>query len=76
MLASMEIGKEASGLEKYGKISLTAADQLEQSIIWYASLAMVQADRMEGAARNLEILVNAPGPYHSDAVRLQKLLLK
>jgi hypothetical protein len=76
LLSSMEIDREDLGLQKFEQITFPGADQLEQSIIWYASLAMVKRGRMEEAAVNLEILVNSPGPYQPDALRLQKLLLK
>jgi hypothetical protein len=76
LLASMETGQEEAGLLRYEKTSPPVSDQLGQSLVWYASLAMMKSGRMEDAAANLEILVNSPGPYHPDAVRLQKILLK
>ena len=76
LLASMEIDLEELGLQQYEESSLSGAGQLEQSVIWYATLAMVKSGLTDEAAANLETLVNGPGPYHPDAVRLQKMLLK
>ena len=63
-------------MKLYDETSLTGAGQLEQSVIWYATLAMLKSGRTDDAEENLETLVNGPGPYHPDAVRLQKMLLK
>jgi hypothetical protein len=76
LLASMEIDMEEIGLRKFEDTTLSGTGQLEQSVIWYATLAMVKSGRTEDAAENLETLVNGAGPYHPDAVRLQKMLLK
>jgi hypothetical protein len=76
LLASMEVGMEEAGLQKYGELELESMDQLDRSLLWYSSLALIKSGRMEQANGNLVSLVNAPGPYRSEAMRLQKVLLK
>jgi tetratricopeptide (TPR) repeat protein len=76
LLSSLEVGREELALRKFEQFSFPETDQLEQSIFWYASMAMVKTGRTEEAAQHLEILEKSPGPYHTDAVRLRKLLLK
>jgi tetratricopeptide (TPR) repeat protein len=76
LLSSIEMEMEDQGLQQYAGTVVDADHQLGQSVIWYSSLAMIKAGLRSEAAGNLEILVEQPGPYHSDAIRLQKVLLK
>ena len=76
LLASIEMEMEELGLHQYARAAVDADHQLGQSVIWYSSLAMIKAGRGSEAADNLEFLLVLPGPYHSDAIRLQKVLLK
>jgi len=76
LLASMEMEMEELGLQQYAQTAVDPDHQLGQSVIWYSSLAMIKAGRGSEAADNLETLLKLPGPYRSDAIRLQKVLLK
>ena len=76
LLASMEMDMEEAGLEKYAKITVQETDRLDRSLLWYASLALFKTDRMEEASGNLDKLVLTPGPYQSEASRLQKVMSK
>jgi hypothetical protein len=76
MLSSMETGNYENALRKYASFTVETDHQVGQSILWYSSLAMVKTGRTEEASGQLRILEKSPGPYQSDAVRLQKMLLK
>jgi tetratricopeptide (TPR) repeat protein len=76
LLASLEVGMEEAGLEKIDEAGLQSMDQLDRSLLWYVSLALIKSGRMEQASGNLAKLVNSPGPYQSEAIQLQKVLLK
>ena len=51
-------------------------DLLDQSIRWYTSLALIKSGKREEAVEKLNPLTEQEGPYHSDAIKLEKVLLK
>ncbi len=51
-------------------------DLLDQSIGWYTSLALIKSGKREAALEKLHPLTKQEGPYHSDAIKLEKVLLK
>jgi len=76
LLASMEVELQEEALEKVLVKPINTDHQLGQSIVWYTTLALVKSGHMEEAALQLRPLSEQPGPYQTDAVRLQKMLLK
>ena len=76
LLASMEVDQPEDALQKVLDFQINHDHQLGQSIIWYTTLAFIKLDRLEEAATHLLPLAEHPGPYQTDARRLQKVLLK
>jgi len=76
LLASVEIDLQEQALEKLGTITVNNKIQLGQSISWYRSLALIKSGRGKEAVEILLPLTEEQGPYQSNAIRLQKSLLK
>jgi hypothetical protein len=76
LLASMEIDLQDQALEKLITRTVNNKTQLEQSISWYTSLALIKSGRGKEAVEILLPLTEEQGPYRTDAIRLQKMLLK
>ncbi len=76
LLASIELDQEEEALVRFEQVEPDPSHILGQSLAWYRILALVKADRMEEAMRVLEVLMAQPGPYKSDAHKLQKKLIK
>ncbi len=76
LLASIETGRQEEALLKYREVKVEVGLQPGQSIIWYASLAMVKSGQPEEAADELGRLLEVRGPYRSGALRMKKMLLK
>jgi hypothetical protein len=76
LLASIELDQEEEALVRFEQVEPDPSHILGQSLAWYRILALVKADRMEEAMRVLEALMAQPGPYKSDAHKLQKKLIK
>jgi hypothetical protein len=76
LLASMETGSQEQALMRYDPDRVDPDLALGQSVIWYASLALVKSGRTDDAAVDLDLLVKRPGPYRHSALRMQKMLLK
>lgn len=76
LLSSMELDRQGEVLELVSSEDSIGPDLVDQSISWYLSLALTKSDRREEALNLLRSLVQQEGPYHSDASKLEKLLLK
>lgn len=76
LLASMELDLQEEALHRTGNFTDSADDQLGQALIWYHALALLKSERSEDASRLLQQLTEHPGPYQTDARRLQKILSK
>jgi predicted Zn-dependent protease len=76
LLAAMELNVEAGVLARVEAVELDTRHALGQSLTWYQALAMVKTGLTEEAAALLEGLLSQPGPYESDAHKLQKMLKK
>lgn len=51
-------------------------DLPDQAITWYTTLALLKSERREAALEKIHLLTGLPGPYQSDAIKLEKVLLK
>ena len=76
LLASIEIDMHDLAIEKLAPLDMRIDYQLGQALYWYSALALIKMDRYEEAELYLPALIQQPGPYQSDARRLQKNLLK
>ena len=76
LLASIELGQEEEALVRFEQVEPDPTHILGQSLAWYRILALLKADRVEEAISVLEGLTAQPGPYKSDAHKLQKKLIK
>jgi hypothetical protein len=76
LLSAIETDRQMEALERMGKETSFPSDLLDQSISWYSALALIKSDRREEALKILQALGKREGPYQSDAIRLEKLLLK
>lgn len=76
LLSAIELDRqdEVMGMvmvENPGKMDLP-----DQAITWYTTLALLKSDRREAALKKIHPLTKQHGPYHSDAIKLEKVLLK
>ncbi len=76
LLASMETGREGEALKRIETLETDPTYQTGQALCWYSSLALLKLGRVEEAAAALSPLIKQPGPYRTDARRMQKMLLK
>jgi tetratricopeptide (TPR) repeat protein len=76
LLSSIETGNADQALEKLATLDPGQNHQLGQALTWYTALALLKTDRKEEALIHLHSLVLQEGPYKSDAIRLEKILLK
>ena len=76
LLSSMELDRQQEVLEQIDPDNNSGPDLLDQSISWYMALAFIKSDRREKALRLLHPLGLLEGYYQSDAIKLEKLLLK
>ena len=76
LLSAMELDRQHEVQEMVRVEHSTPMDLLDQSICWYSSLALIKSDRREAALEKLHPLTVHEGPYLSDAIKLEKVLLK
>ena len=76
LLSSMELDRQQEVLEMISLEDASGPDLLDQSISWYLALAFIKSDRRDEALRVLHPLSQLEGYYQSDAIKLEKLLLK
>jgi hypothetical protein len=76
LLAAMELGQAEDALERVEATKIDTLDVPGQSITWYHALANMKSGHTDQAINCLNALAVQPGPYRSDARRLQKLLSK
>ena len=76
LLASMELDMQEAVLDRVQTLAIDTEQRLGQSLNWYITLALVKSGRLEEASTQILTLTEQPGPYQTDARRLQKMLLK
>jgi hypothetical protein len=76
LLAALELDLEQDSRIVADHIEADTMDVMGQSLTWYHAIAMVKTGRESEALELLEPLVDQPGPYHSNAHKLQKMLKK
>jgi len=76
LLAAMELDRQQEVLALIPEKETGRMDVLEQSITWYTSLALIKSDRRKEAGDKLHPLTDQKGPYQSEALKLEKVLLK
>lgn len=76
LLASMELDMQEAVLDRVLTLASDTEQRLGQSLNWYTTLALVKSGRLEEASTQILTLTEQPGPYQTDARRLQKMLLK
>lgn len=76
LLSSIEAGKQDQAIEKLAALDPGLDHQLGQAVSWYTALALLKSDQQEEALIHLHSLILQEGPYQTDAIRLEKILLK
>ena len=76
LLSAMELDREKEVLELISLEQSPAMNLLDQSIIWYSTLALIKSDKREAALEKLHPLTEDQGPYQNNAIKLEKVLLK
>ncbi|MEA3461000.1 MAG: hypothetical protein U9R49_03905 [Bacteroidota bacterium] len=76
LLSAMELDRQQEVLALIPEEEAERMDLLDQTISWYTSLALIKSDRREDALEKLQPLTEQEGSYHSDALKLEKVLLK
>jgi hypothetical protein len=76
LLSAIELNRQD---EIMGLVLVEDSDILDlpdQAIIWYTTLALLKSERREAALEQIHPLTRQHGPYQSDALKLEKVLLK
>lgn len=76
LLSAIELDRQD---EVMGMVMVENPDSMDlpdQAITWYTTLALLKSDRREAALEKIHPLTEQRGPYHSDAIKLEKVLLK
>jgi len=76
LLSSIELDRQDEALEMMMVENRDSMDLPDQAITWYTALALLKSEQREAAVAELQPLIRQPGPYRSNAVRLEKVLLK
>ena len=76
LLSAMELDQQHVVLDLLRLEHKFPLDLLDQSLYWYSSLALIKSDRREEALKRLHPLTEQEGAYQSDAIKLEKVLLK
>jgi len=76
LLSAIELDRQE---EVLGMMMVEKSDSMDlpdQAITWYTTLALLKSGQRDAAFAELHPLTRQPGPYRSDAVKLEKVLLK
>jgi hypothetical protein len=76
LLAAIELDQQEEVLELVRLKDTESMDLLDQSLSWYSTLGLIKSGRQEAALKMLHPLSEHEGPYQSDAIKLEKVLLK
>ena len=76
LLSAIELDRQQEVLELIPEEETARMNVLEQAITWYTSLALIKSDRRNAALHKLNSLTEQEGPYQSEAIKLEKVLLK
>lgn len=76
LLSAMELDLEQEVLELMSPGPAPPEDLIDQSLCWYSSLALIKSERHQEALEKLQALTELDGAYQSDAIKLEKVLLK
>jgi hypothetical protein len=76
LLSAIELDRQDEVLEL---ISIEDSDRMlltEQAISWYSTMALLKSGKRKEALEKIHPLTEQHGPYQSDALKLEKVLLK
>ncbi len=76
LLSAIELDRQEEVLQL---ISIENPDSMlltEQAISWYSTMALLKSGKREEALEKIHPLTEQHGPYQSDALKLEKVLLK
>lgn len=76
LLTAIELDRQEEVLDLVRLEGADPPDLLEQSLSWYSAMGLIKSDRREAALKMLQALIQQEGPYQSDAIKLEKVLLK
>ena len=76
LLASIETGQADEAIATFTSLDPGLDHQLGQAVSWYSALALLKMDHKDEALGHLRALILQTGPYQTDAIRLEKKLLK
>lgn len=76
LLSAIELDRQNEVLELILVESRDSMDIPDQSFTWYSTLALLKSERREEALEKIHPLTGQHGPYQSDAIKLEKILLK
>lgn len=76
LLSAIELDRQDEALGMMMVENLNSMDLPDQAITWYTTLALLKSEQREAAFAELHPLTMQPGPYRSNAIKLEKVLLK
>jgi tetratricopeptide (TPR) repeat protein len=76
LLSAIELDRQDEAVKMMMVENSDGMDLTDQAITWYTTLALLKSGQREAAFAKLHPLTQQPGPYRSDAIKLEKVLLK
>ena len=76
LLSAIELDRQDEAVKMMMVENSDDMDLTDQAITWYTTLALLKSGQREAAFAKLHPLTQQPGPYRSDAIKLEKVLLK
>jgi len=76
LLSAIELDRQEEVLGMMMVENSDSMDLPDQAITWYTTLALLKSGQRDAAYAELHPLTRQPGPYRSDAIKLEKVLLK
>jgi tetratricopeptide (TPR) repeat protein len=76
LLSAIELGRQNEVMDQVRIEHPENMDLPDQAITWYTTLALLKSGNREAALAKIHPLTRQQGPYQSDAIRLEKVLLK
>jgi hypothetical protein len=76
LLSAVELNRQGEVLVSMARETALPVELVDQSISWYAALALIKSERRKEALDLLQALADQKGPYQSRARKLKKVLLK
>jgi len=76
LLSALELDRQDEAMERIIFEKSSTMDLMNQALCWYSGLALLKSGNPELARETIHPLGQQQGPYRSQALKLEKVLLK